>query len=350
MPCLLSLVVALGVLFDGGGCRLGGPPPGAGEEQCSPVVEFSPDGATASWRHKRTGLLVVTQGAPRHRGQDIATATGKPQVLMAKFAYGPADKDLEDEDVEIFVQRSSRCNPWELLGSAKTSKDGQFGDKYGIEDDGGRVFFEGPAAKALGFGRHHVKMRVTGDHSTASFNVFILRQGAQVVVFDIDGTLTTSDSEVFKEVLSDIVKGDYKPEVRKDSPRVASAWADKDYLPVYVTGRPDLFREISAAWLDDQGFPRGPVHCTDELSEAVPSKKGVAKYKTAFLARLQQSGLSIAAAYGNAETDIVAYENAGIPKDRTFIVGPNAGKGGTVAIDTYTEHLSTVKDMPDAER
>ena len=48
---------------------------------------------------------------------------------------------------------------------------------------------------------------------------------------------------------------------------------------------------------------------------------------------LQDQGLEIFAAYGNTPTDITAYANVGIPKERTWIVGPHGGKEGTQAID-----------------
>jgi phosphatidate phosphatase PAH1 len=57
------------------------------------------------------------------------------------------------------------------------------------------------------------------------------------------------------------------------------------------------------------------------------------------------------AAYGNATTDITAYENAGIPKDVTFIIGEYAGTSGTVAIpnDDYTDHIATFVEAQPAQ-
>jgi len=37
-------------------------------------------------------------------------------------------------------------------------------------------------------------------------------------------------------------------------------------------------------------------------------------------------------AFGNASTDIYAYERVGIAKGRTWIIGPNAGQGGTIPV------------------
>ena len=67
-----------------------------------------------------------------------------------------------------------------------------------------------------------------------------------------------------------------------------------------------------------------------------------------YLEELVQKGLEIYAAYGNTATDIQAYENVGIPKERTFIVGPHGGELGSVKID-YQSHNPSIFDHPDSE-
>ncbi|HET9987138.1 MAG TPA: hypothetical protein VFQ65_01430, partial [Kofleriaceae bacterium] len=59
-----------------------------------------------------------------------------------------------------------------------------------------------------------------------------------------------------------------------------------------------------------------------------------AAYKTLWLKRMVNDfGWNVVAAYGNAQTDIDAYNNVAIPKADTFIVGPLAGTNGTQPID-----------------
>lgn len=61
-------------------------------------------------------------------------------------------------------------------------------------------------------------------------------------------------------------------------------------------------------------------------------------------------GWNIVAAYGNAITDIEAYQSVGIPNDRIFIVGPNGGQLGSTAIanDDFTAHVAGfVSSQPD---
>ena len=57
------------------------------------------------------------------------------------------------------------------------------------------------------------------------------------------------------------------------------------------------------------------------------------------------------AVYGNADTDIKAYANAGIPGDKTFIVGGlGGGSSGTVDIPNmdFTAHIAAFVDtQPD---
>jgi phosphatidate phosphatase PAH1 len=59
--------------------------------------------------------------------------------------------------------------------------------------------------------------------------------------------------------------------------------------------------------------------------------------------------VSWVAAYGNARTDIEAYEDVGIPKEKTFIIGPYAGEKGTTPIgEDYRSHVDTVEEYPEA--
>ena len=66
---------------------------------------------------------------------------------------------------------------------------------------------------------------------------------------------------------------------------------------------------------------------------------------------LDDFGWTPVAAYGNADTDIGAYDEAGIPKDITFIVGELAGTEGTMPVENldYADHIAAFVDpYPDA--
>jgi phosphatidate phosphatase PAH1 len=314
------------------------------------AIAFAPQGEKVKWKHKRTRLFTVKGKEPNHRGQDVVVQAGREQILIAKFAYGRIDKDLKDELVEVYVQREPPCGAWEMLGETRTSKDGEYEELYGLKDDGGRIFFTIPQEKRLPVGRYPIRMLVKGDHSSAAFELFVVAPGTEIVVFDIDGTLTVGDSEVSKEYFARLASLDYAPKMYAGADDVVSTWAGKGYLPVYMTGRPDNLRAVSRDWLMARGMPPGVLHCTDTLQQALPTSKGVGLYKSEFLGRLTREGLVIAAAYGNAATDIEAYAAAGIDKGRTFIIGPNAGTKETQAVKSYTEHLERAVVMPAATK
>ncbi len=302
---------------------------------CPPPL---PTNSDASFKHKRS-KLVVALGAARHRGQDVLVAAGQPQRVVGKFAYGQADKDLKDEAVQIYVQKEAPCGEWVLLQEAWTTKDGDQGIVDGVQDDGGRVFFEIPEEQRLSVGRYAIRMRVRGDGSMAAFDLVVVPPETKVVVFDIDGTLTTRDKEVTKEYLADLVNVDYAPGMYAGAVEVVQAWAEKGYAIAYVTGRPDFLHKSSAKWLREKGFPPGVLHLADTTHQVLPTSGGVAQYKADYLKSLQAQGLFIAAAYGNAPTDIEAYANAAIDKSRTYIIGPHGGEEGTVAVEGYIEHV-----------
>jgi hypothetical protein len=329
------------------GSDAGAPDAGSDAGPCTPVP-FAPTGKPAGWKHATTPLLVVSQGPANHRGRDAVVAAGQAAVLIGKFAYGPFDKDLKNEDVEVYMQLAPPCGAWKLLGTHETSEDGEHGTTYGITDDGGRVFHPLPASQVPPPGRYPVRMLVRGDHSQAALTLFVLQPGAGAVVFDIDGTLTADDFQLVAQLFNELLQGSYVPKVRPGGVDVVKAWAARGYLPVYLTGRPNQLRQISQSWLVQQGFSPGAVQLTDETSQSMPGD-ATAQYKTDFLQKLSGSAkAALYAAYGNAESDIQAYENAQIPKSRTFIIGSNAGKQGTVGLKDYTSHLATAQAMPAA--
>ena len=160
---------------------------------------------------------------------------------------------------------------------------------------------------------------VEGDATCAIHGVFQWPAGTEVVITDIDGTMTFSDDELFKQ----IDDGAYVPLQNASADALMNAWSKKGYEIVYLTARPHLFRAETRRWLSDLGFPTGPVITANSLVFGDSARE----YKGAWVKRLTNDlGWDIVAAYGNAESDIQAYEDAAIPKGITFIVGEFAGK------------------------
>jgi hypothetical protein len=298
---------------------------------------------------------VTTLGDPNHRGQDVIVQVGNPQVLVGKFAYAFVDKDMHCEDVDIWIQREVPCGAWEHLGVARTTDNpddsldcNNFGTRYGIEDDGGRVFFEIPDDVALPVGRYPIRMVLRGDLSIAAFDLVVVAPGTQAIVTDIDGTLTTSDNELITEVALAIFNETYQQEAYPEAERMVRTWADKGYLVVYATGRPDLLRKMTERWVEPR-FPPGPMHLTDTNAQVMPDNEGVGTYKKEFFLYLKSQGLDIVAAYGNATTDIYAYAEAGIPKAITWIIGKHAGEENTNPVTGgYADVVPLVEAMPEA--
>jgi hypothetical protein len=169
---------------------------------------------------------------------------------------------------------------------------------------------------------------------------WLMPPGSKFILTDIDGTLTLDDAQQF------IQFGDenYVPIQMGAAAELIQTWSNKGYPIVYLSARYHLYRNETRAWLRGQGFPFGPLITELELRE-------VAEFKAAWVTRMIQTfGWQIVAAYGNADTDIIAYETAGIPKAQTFIVGELAGDMGTqpIANMDYSSHIATyVSAQPD---
>ena len=174
----------------------------------------------------------------------------------------------------------------------------------------------------------------------------------QLIVFDIDATLTTSDTELVGQVITEIIASGSTPEAREGARAITDLrHGDQGYELVYLTGRPYLLDALSREWLGDLGFPSGTLHLVSDVANSWPSDGQVGEFKAGFLSQLLDAGFDIHAAYGNATSDIYAYEQAGITKDRTFILGDHGGEDDTIALgEAYTDHVSAIADEPAADQ
>ncbi len=166
------------------------------------------------------------------------------------------------------------------------------------------------------------------------------------VVTDIDETLTTSD----EEWLSQMADASHDPAMRPDAQTLMNAYAERGYGVFYVTARGQDFTmsdertatEATVDWLGERGFPVDPERVF--LSEGFGvAGEAAATYKTEVLERLSQDGWTMDWAYGNAESDVQAFQTA-LADEQIFLVGELAGALGVEPIedqDAYTEHLLT---------
>lgn len=187
----------------------------------------------------------------------------------------------------------------------------------------------------------------TGSDASDSAAVCI---SYHAVVTDIDETLTTSD----EEWLQQMTDSTHDPEMRPDANTLLNAYAEQGYGVFYVTARGDGFTlsdgrtafEGTRDWLVAHDFPVDESRIT--LSEGFGvAGDDAAAYKAEVLADEQALGWSFDWAYGNADSDIAAFKEGGIPSSNIFLVGELAGTLEVEPIldeDAYTNHLATQLD------
>lgn len=253
----------------------------------------TPPGKDGSFRHT-TSRAIAKVGDPKHRGVDlVARTTDATQRLGGKLAYGSTDKDLQDEDVDIFA-----CSPagWTLVASATTDDEGRF-----------EAALEGRSR--LDAGTHALYARVNGDGTGAFFYGFVLTPGQRVIISDVDGTLTSSENAIVEQIAlgTNIGFQDGSPEALHES----------GALVVYLTARGDQYTELTRQWLDDQGYPRGALRLAPSLL-TLPGDAQL-EAKKSLLKGLQ---VPITAGIGNRSTDIHAYTHAGLAPGQIFIKLP----------------------------
>jgi phosphatidate phosphatase PAH1 len=123
-------------------------------------------------------------------------------------------------------------------------------------------------------------------------------------------------------------------------------YKSKGYMVIFLTARPYWVARDTREWYSVRDYPETTVTHFDLSNE---EGMDAAQYKTEYLNYLKNSAsVSLIRAYGNATSDIEAYNNAGIPKSETYIIGSNAGASGTKPINTdYKNHYNWVKTILD---
>ncbi len=282
---------------------------------------------TEDWRHSIQTPIITAAGAANHMGRDLIAKTSSV-TLNAKFTYGAISKDLEDEDVRVFLDD---CTGWIDLGDFTTDSDGQI---------------HATLTRTLPMGVYDVMFQVLGDASTTRASLWVLPAGTKLVVTDIDGTLTSSDSQLFKQILD----GSHVPVAYPDAVTLTRAHVARGYIPVYLTGRPDWLAGKTRGWLSQLGFAPGPLRVTDSNKQILPTEGSVGDFKKAVLTKLMQD-YEIVFAYGNASTDIYAYLGAGLDPANVWIIGKHGGEQATNdAGSAWTDRVAEVETLPMAQQ
>jgi phosphatidate phosphatase PAH1 len=153
----------------------------------------------------------------------------------------------------------------------------------------------------------------------------------QVVVLDIDGTLTPRNIDVF--------------EARPGAAQAVNALVKKGYQIVYITTRIPLYQSSLPGWLRQNEFPAGMLHVAQTAAE----RGNPALFKAQLLAQYRQAGWQLAYAYGDSSTDFTAYAQAGIAPNRVFALqrrGDERCQEGVyrACLVGWAEHLPTIEN------
>jgi hypothetical protein len=272
-----------------------------------------------------------------HHSLDLLANPGDQQVVEGKlqvvkgviFPNTQGIFQIGGEFVSIWTYRDG---DWVELGRTRTEEDGT----YSVELDSDVQFGEGT---------HEFYTIIEGNQTCFRQIAAIWPEDTKFVISDIDGTLTTSDNEFIFQ-LGDVT---YDPEEEQGASEMMNAWFDKGYQTIYLTARPNDGRLLTRQWLIDHDFPKGPL----ETADSFVFGSSAAAYKGAFSTLITDDlGWEFTAGYGNSESDIDGYREAGVALELMFTIGEAAGYLGTTVItnDNYTPHISSYVDIqPDVE-
>lgn len=286
-------------------------------------------GPTVDWNDGQSSIITAV-GGPVHRGRDMFYNPGDVQWVLAKFSYGATDWDLEGERIDLYLLRDC-AGEWESLGTTETTYESSPHPTIeGVEDTGGRVYFQIPADKVLGPGRHRVHMFVRGDATGVDMYIEIVEPGTPFFLADIDGTLTTTETEEFTALLTGVI-----PDVNPSAPEALWTLVERGYRPMYLTARPEFLGQRTREFVEARALPPGIIHTTLNFTGALGDV--AVTYKTEELAALEARGLVPAWVFGNTSSDADAYEEAGIEPVEQRIFFQYDDEHGGRRIESYAE-------------
>lgn len=151
--------------------------------------------------------------------------------------------------------------------------------------------------------------------------LWVLHKGTHVVVYDVDGTLTTGNRGIIMQIALGLFGVATEPEQINGSSAMCNYWVGKGCLPVYASGRSGIYCNVTRQWLRRHGFPPGLLFLTEGVVPAMPfhaSPIGLQsaesfKYRS-LLSLVVKGGVEIAGGYGDIESDRAVYSNLGVPR------------------------------------
>ncbi|XP_023232949.1 protein retinal degeneration B-like, partial [Centruroides sculpturatus] len=265
------------------------------------------------WLKKRTSVKLKNITA-NHRANDVLVKEGNPQVLNARFMYGPLDMvALTGEKIDIHVMKDVRTGEWSLFSTEVTDKNG-------------RISYTIPEDKMLTYGIFPVKMTVRGDRTSLEFLLAVVPQKTECVVFSIDGSFTASVSVTGKD-----------PKVRAGAVDVVS----KVKLLNHLIMRYQRMIHVSKESVRISIVP----HETEEASSQQTKKRKTDNDAFKQITISVPEDILIHAAYGSSK-DIWVYSSLGLKPEQVFTIGKVSKKQhsiATVLTNGYAVHLNNLK-------
>jgi len=187
------------------------------------------------------------------------------------------------------------------------------------------------------------------------FSVYVFSQDDKVVVSDIDGTITKSDTrgffggalgyKVYHENVDTFLRG----------------LNENGYKILYLTARTlrymsytknYLFEKIAEHNVNGAGLPRYPVLCISQefavaaLADESQAILGKSSTLNNVLSLFEDPSATFVGAYGNKSSDAEAYKNAGISPNKTFIINKQSDITNILSDEKTSFGLHT-KDLND---
>lgn len=202
-------------------------------------------------------------------------------------------RDVENAKVHFFAGGRE-------VGENKTDRDGRASEKCRLPDDRVDAF--------------EARVNYDGREHRRTARLFRWQRDRTIIVVDVDHTLADTK---YEELI--LRPEDEESNPLKRSRRILSQLAD-DYQILYLTARPRFLLEKTRAWLDEEGYPPGPVMVAKGIRDAVHP----GEFKRKALERLQDDWSGIRIGIGDNASDAFAY---GANKMLTLVVSKTPDEG-----------------------
>lgn len=204
-------------------------------------------------------------------------------------------------------------------------------------------------------GRNDVKFQVTtsGSLHTISNNIYLINDTAKIVVSDIDGTITKSDIKGF--IFPALGLSDWK---HTGIVTLFSSLEARGYQLLYLTARPIGQSSTTHEYLNslregDKTMPEGPIllHFGSVINaiaeEVIRGTPEISKISKLNRVRGLFPSNPFYSAYGNKETDILAYKALNIDPDMIYKINEMSDitSEGNGVRTNFTQHINSVKQL-----